>query len=325
MNQTFPKPRIVVSRCLGFDICRYDGEMITDYFVEAMKPFADFLPICPEMECGLGVPRNLIQVVHTGGKRVLFQPATERDVTPMMNSFISSYLNSLESVDGFILKNRSPSCGLRDVKIYSSKKLNSVSCLDAGFFGRAVIERFHGIPAEDGDRLMNLRIREHFLTAVFTLAQFRLIERESAMDALVDFHSRFKYLLMALNEKLMRILGKIVANHEHYSIDRVIQNYREQLELALSKPGSQGAMINALMHGFGGISNRLSADEKQSFLNSLKEYRNERIPRSVVLRLLQSWGERFEKDYLLNQAVFNPFPLELMALKDSDKNHRFIS
>jgi uncharacterized protein YbgA (DUF1722 family)/uncharacterized protein YbbK (DUF523 family) len=325
MNQTFPKPRIVVSRCLGFDICRYDGEMITDYFVEALKPFAEFLPVCPEMECGLGVPRNPIRVVQPSGKRVLFQPATDRDVTPMMNAFISGYLNNLESVDGFILKNRSPSCGLHDVKIYSSKKLNSVSCRDAGFFGHAVIERFPGIPAEDVDRLMNLRIREHFLTAVFTLAQFRLIERQSVMDALIDFHSRFKYLLMTLNEKLMRILGKIVANHEHYPIDQVIQNYREQLELTLSKPALQGAMINTLLHGFGGISNLLSADEKQSFLNSLKEYQNERIPRSMVLRLLQSWGERFEKDYLLTQALFNPFPLELIALKDSDKNRRFIS
>jgi uncharacterized protein YbgA (DUF1722 family)/uncharacterized protein YbbK (DUF523 family) len=319
MNMTFPKPRIVVSRCLGFAACRYNGAMITDHHVESMKSFVDFMPICPEAECGLGIPRDPIRIVHISGKRALYQPATDRDVTSMMDSFISEYLHNLDSIDGFILKNRSPSCGINDVKIYSGKNPDSVSYRGEGFFGRARIERFPGIPVEDEGRLRNFHIREHFLTAIFALARYRAVEKKATMHDLVDFHSKYKYLLMALNEKQLRIMGKIVANHANGTAGQVIRNYREQLKLTLSKPASADAMINALMHGFGGISNRLSADEKQFFLNSLEEYRDERIPRSTILWLLQSWGVRFENNYLLNQALFHPFPLELMELSDSGK------
>ena len=173
MEKIFSKPRIVISRCLGFAACRYNGELIRDPFIEAMKPYSKFLPICPELECGLGIPRDPIRIVQTGGKRELIQPAADRVITRLMNSFISDCLKNLESIDGFILKSGSPSCGLCDVKIYSGKNINSDSSPGSGFFGRAIMEQFPGIPSEDERRLMHFRIRKHFLNAVHNLARCR--------------------------------------------------------------------------------------------------------------------------------------------------------
>lgn len=173
MERIFAKPRIVISRCLGFAACRYNGDMITDPFIESMKPYSNFLPVCPELGCGLGVPRDPIRVVRTGGKYELIQPAADRDITPLMNSFISDYLQNLVSVDGFILKSGSPSCGLCDVKIYSGKNINSGTSPGGGFFGRAIMERYARIPMEDEHRLRNFRIRERFLKAVFSLARYQ--------------------------------------------------------------------------------------------------------------------------------------------------------
>ena len=113
-----PKPRVVISKCLTFDKCRYNGEMIPDRFVEKLKPYVEFLPICPEVEIGLGTPRDPIRVVQVDGKKQLYQPSTNKFFTDDALSFTEEYLSSLKEIDGFILKNRSPSCGQGDVKIY---------------------------------------------------------------------------------------------------------------------------------------------------------------------------------------------------------------
>lgn len=122
----FPRPNIVISRCIEFDHCRYDGSMITSDFVAALKPHAHFIPVCAEMEIGLGVPRSSIRIVSVKGELRLIQPATGLDVTDKMVSFSRSFLCSLSGIDGFILKFRSPSCGMKDIKVYSSPDSGSV-------------------------------------------------------------------------------------------------------------------------------------------------------------------------------------------------------
>jgi uncharacterized protein YbbK (DUF523 family) len=167
----FVKPQVFISKCLGFAKCRYNGLTIPDEFVTNLKPHVDFHPVCPEVEIGLGIPRDPIRIVSIKKKLHLVQPATGKDLTEEMTDFSTSFLNSLKTVDGFLLKNRSPSCGIKDVKVYPGTGKVASIARDSGFFGAAVLEKFPFSAIEDEGRLKNYRIREHFLTKLFTLAQ----------------------------------------------------------------------------------------------------------------------------------------------------------
>ncbi len=163
----FAKPVVIISQCLGFANCRYNGEIIRDEFVEKLRPHVEFRPVCPEVEIGLGVPREPIRVVAVSGELRLLQPATGRDITERMRDFAASFLASLQEVDGFILKSRSPSCGIHDVPIYASTEGVESTTVDSGLFARAVRERFPDLPIEDERRLEDDGIKREFLTRLF--------------------------------------------------------------------------------------------------------------------------------------------------------------
>jgi uncharacterized protein YbbK (DUF523 family) len=171
--RNFPKPIVVVSRCITFEPVRWDGGIIASEFVEKLKPYVSFAPVCPEVEIGLGVPRDPVRIVLVNGEQRLLQSSTGLDFTEKMKSFAESFLGSLGEVDGFILKSGSPSSGFRNVKIYPTMEKSASVSRGPGFFGGAVLEKVQYIAIEDERRLLNPRIKEHFLTKLFTLASFR--------------------------------------------------------------------------------------------------------------------------------------------------------
>jgi uncharacterized protein YbgA (DUF1722 family)/uncharacterized protein YbbK (DUF523 family) len=314
-----PKPRVVISKCLTFDKCRYNGEVIPDKFVDKIKPFVEFITVCPEVEIGLGTPREPIRIVQLEGKNTLYQPATEKFFTDEMVSFTEDYLNSLKEIDGFILKNRSPSCGPADVKIFQGFNKSAMPSKGPGFFGGAVKDKFPALAIEDEGRLKNFQIRENFITKLFTLARFRGIRLTKKMGDLVDFHSRHKLLLLSYNQTHYRNCGRIVANLEKLQVDHVFENYEKELAHIFKKMPRFTAIINTLQHAFGWISDGLSTEEKKYFLNSIEEYRDERIPLSAVVRLIHGAAIRFNNTYLQNQVFLNPYPTELIEITDSGK------
>lgn len=315
----FPKPNVVVSKCLGFAKCRYNGDIVLDYTVDQLKPFVNYITVCPEVEIGLGVPRDPIRVVREKEKLYLYQPATQRDVTKEMVSFVDKYLSNLSDIDGFILKYRSPSCGINSVKVYHGFHPDARAISGQGFFGGEVLKRFGGLAIEDEGRLKNFTIREYFLTKLFTLASFRLCKQTKQMKELVSFQTVNKLLFMAHSQVKLRELGKIVANQEKLKINAVLTAYEKTLHQLFKKPPTFSAWINVLMHAFGGVSERLNKAERQFFLNLIEEYRDERIPLSVLTKMIEGWAIRFNNDYLLDQTFLNPFPKELVEITDSGK------
>jgi uncharacterized protein YbgA (DUF1722 family)/uncharacterized protein YbbK (DUF523 family) len=313
---------VVSSKCLEFEACRYNGVMIPDPFVRKLIPLADFLPVCPEMEIGLGVPRDPIRVVSSGGALKLLQPSTGLDCTEKMNSFCRSFLDSLDGVDGFILKYRSPSCGIKDVKIHPPREDAPALGKGAGFFGAAVLERFPLLPVEDEGRLNNFTIREHFLTRLFTLASFRKVLASGAMRHLVEFHSDNKLLLMAYHQGELKKMGGIVANPEKRPAAQVLEDYRLHLLRALARPPRFTAGINVLMHALGYFKQGLSAREKAFFLDQLELYRAGKVPLSAPVSVVNAWIARFDQDYLARQTFFSPYPLELLEITDSGKGRK---
>jgi uncharacterized protein YbgA (DUF1722 family)/uncharacterized protein YbbK (DUF523 family) len=315
----FVRPTIIVSKCLGFAHCRYNGLTISDDFVEKLRPYVDFRPVCPEVEIGLGIPREPIRIVAADDELRLIQPGTDTDVTDKMTEFTNSFLNSAGDADGFILKTRSPSCGPKDVKVYPGTGKVMSTSRSAGFFGGSVVEKYPYLAVEDEGRLKNFGIREHFLTRLFAISSFRKVKESRSMKEIVRFHSENKYLLMAYNQEIMRVLGRIVANLDKKDIDELIGDYEKHLSEALSEEPKYTSNINVLMHGMGYFSEKISSSEKAFFLDSLDRYREGRIPLSVPLNVLRSFIIRFQENYLMQQTFFEPYPEELVEISDSGK------
>jgi uncharacterized protein YbgA (DUF1722 family)/uncharacterized protein YbbK (DUF523 family) len=305
----------VLSKCIEFEKCRYDGRIISSDLVKKMIPHVQFITVCPEVEIGLGTPRKPLRLVSINGKLRLTQPATNHDITEKMQGFTTSFLDSLPEVDGFLLKSRSPTSALRDARVYSGINPGSaVVAKGPGLFGSAVLQKFPWLAIEDEGRLRNPRIKEHFLTKLFTLATFRKTREASSHKALVKFHSENKLLFKAYNQKEAGVLGRIVARKEEKSVDRTIEEYEQHLCYVLKRPPKCGSNINVMMNVMGYFSNRLSKEEKTFFLDSLQKYKNGMLPLSVNTSILMLWLKKFREDHLIKQTFFEPYPPELMDI-----------
>lgn len=314
-----PRPIVVLSKCLELEACRYNGQKVRAPFVLQLLPHVETNPICPEVEIGLGIPREPIRLVTLEGSLRLVQPTTDRDLTQDMSQFNDLYLGSLGDVDGFLLKSRSPSCGIKDTKIYSGEGGTLPSERGPGMFGGAVLERFPWAAVEDEGRLTNFRIRHHFLTKLFALASFRAVRSAHSMGSLVQFHAENKFVLMAYHQTELRVLGRIVANPNKKSFDKVAAEYGEHLAQALQRPARSTSNINVLKHALGYVSDGLGSKEKRHFLGLLEEYRSGRATLAAPLAVLQSWIARFDEPYLAQQSYLEPYPAELMDLRDSGR------
>ncbi|MDC2864484.1 MULTISPECIES: YbgA family protein [unclassified Bacillus (in: firmicutes)] len=319
----FVKPAVVVSKCLEFEACRYNGDKLSDATVRNLQPFVEFIPVCPEVEIGLGIPRETIRIVEHDGTQKLVQPSTGADLTEKMQQFSNVFLSSIPDVDGFILKNRSPSCGTRDVKIYAGLGKAPTKGKGVGLFGSAVLARFSHLAIEEEGRLSNFIIREHFLTQLFTIAHFKALKKNKNMKALIEFQSDQKYLFMAYNQTKQKELGRIIANKEKYSIDEVFAKYEEILYVLLNRTPRYTSNINVCQHIFGYFKNKLKKEEKDHFLSLLSKYAEKKIPLSSLLIILKSWAIRFEETYLLRQTYFEPYPEMLVEITDSGKGRDY--
>jgi uncharacterized protein YbgA (DUF1722 family)/uncharacterized protein YbbK (DUF523 family) len=317
----FVKPRVVISKCIEFDFCRYNSQIIRSELVSKLKTHVEFLPICAEVEIGLGIPRDPIRIVEKQQQKMLIQPTNGRDVTYAMETFIQEYLGSLHDIDGFLLKSQSPSCGTRDVKIYPAVLHSAPVRRTAGFFGGEVLRRFPMVAIEDEMRLNNPIIRHHYLTKIFTLAHFRNVRETRQIRELLRFHTDNKFLLMGYNQKELRILGNILANQDKQQLSSLLSDYEHHLHLALSKAPRYTSEINMLDHAFGYVSQDLSAQEKKFYIDLREKFRQGKIPISVPINLVRSWVLRFQQPYLLTQTFFQPYPDDLLdaeTLKASD-------
>lgn len=315
----YPKPNLIVSRCLGFEACRYNNQIINNDFVQSLVKHAHISTVCPEVGIGLGVPRVPVRLVLFDDDTIhMIQNGSGKDFTQEMELFAEVFLVKQDDIDGFILKNRSPSCAINDCKLYRSDN-NSPVGKEAGLFASKAHELFPNTIIEDEGRLSNFLVRDHFLTQIYTIARFRKIKKAGKMSELIEFQSQNKLLFLAYNEVAMRELGRITANNRNKSIDEVIDEYEKVLYRIFSKTAQYTTNINVLMHAFGHFSNVLSSDEKSFFLYTLEKYRNNKVPLSVPKNILYSWIIKYDNDYLEQQTYFSPYPEDLVEIKDSGK------
>ncbi|MBW2986620.1 DUF523 and DUF1722 domain-containing protein [Candidatus Woesearchaeota archaeon] len=309
------KPVVVVSKCLGFAKCRWNNTEIPHSFIQKLRNYVNFIPVCPEVEIGLGIPRDPIRIVN---KR-LIQPKTGNDYTEKMNKFSDKFLNNLKKVDGFILKYKSPSCGFKNVPIYPSTGRVQAKSSGPGFFGEKILEKFKGVPIEDEGRLRNFKIREHFLTKLFLFADFRQVKKSNSISKLLDFHSKNRLLIMAYSQKELKSMGKILGEQKKTKLAKTFNDYEEHLHKAFAKCPRYTSNINVLMHAYSHFADKINKKEREYFHKLIKEYKDAKIPFTAILTVLEDWIIRFDDEYLKKQNFFNPHPIDLLEITDSGK------
>ncbi|MBD3404864.1 MAG: DUF1722 domain-containing protein [Candidatus Lokiarchaeota archaeon] len=313
----FLKPKVYASKCLGFCACWWNGTTIFSDFIEMIKPFVKFVTHCPEVEIGLGSPRKFIRIVMENGVKRFVQPATDRDLTDIMKEYITTTIESLGVIDGFILRENSPSCSIERVKYYHGRdRASSIADTGPGLFAEAILNEYHNYPIESDGRLRNRKIREEFLTQIFLLSSLRHVMRSQHIKSLIDFHSENKYLIMTYGQKYVNKLGRIVSNAERKQVEEIMLEYWDTLLPAIADGRKRSSTTNVFSKIFGYFSDSLTREEKKYFLHRLEEYRTGRVPLSLVRELLRLWMLRFDDEYIRRQSIFEPYPQELEELAD---------
>lgn len=311
-NDQNSKILIGVSSCLLGNKVRFDGGHKHDrYITGTLGDYFDFLPVCPEVECGLPVPRESMRLVGDPENPRLLTNKSATDHTEKMKEWVKMRVTQLGSEDlcGFIFKSKSPSSGMERVKVYD--KNNVPKAIGVGLFARVFKETFPLIPVEEEGRLHDMALRENFLESVFVYRRWRTVVEKFAVDKLVSFHTEHKMLLRAHSEKHYRELGRIVAKAGLLEFEELRYSYQEILMAAMSLKTTVKKHVNVLTHILGHFKKYISSDEKQELLEVIERYRNQYVPLIVPITLMNHYVRKYEEGYLLKQHYLKPHPTEL--------------
>lgn len=316
-NQKFFKPNIIISKCLNFEKCRYNWDRINDSFLDKLWKFVNYIPVCPEVAIWLWTPRATIRIVQDWEKNELIQPKTWANLTEKMHKFSQDFLKSQKEIDWFIMKSASPSCWIKDIKVYEKKSNLCIWRIWKWLFVENIDDIFAKIPKEMDWRLKNFQLREEFLAKIFCLAEFREIKKNKKISELVDFQAKNKYLFMLFSPKIQKDLWLLIANYDKNNLEEILEKFEKNLlELFLTQT-KKWKMINVLLHIFWYFKKEINEREKKFFLKSVNKYQSWVASLSSVTDLLKMFAERFEKEYILNQSILNPFPEDLLDLLDA--------
>ena len=320
--EAFARPRVVVSKCLEFDACRYNGDVIYNDVIKKLMDYVDFVPVCPEVEIGLGTPRETIRIVKKGEDHFLLQPSTQRDVTTEMRTFSDGYLAGIIDTDGFILKTRSPSCGLKEVKVYASTEKGPAIGHSSGLFGGRVAELYSHLAIEEEGRLNNFTIRDRFYTKLFTLAAFRNILPQG-LQAIKSFHQKNQFLFMAYSNPTLKVMNRILKKEQENGEERTIQLYSKAMNKLFNRTARSDSNRKVAYEIFKRFQPHLSPKEIAFFEELLQKYANKKEPFSSVATILKSHAIRFEDSEILSQTFFAPYPEILLEISDSGKGRDY--
>lgn len=308
----WPRPRVVVSRCLGFESCRYDGTMAECVLVNELKPFVDFLPVCPEVGAGLGIPRRQIRVVMSGHGPRLVETETGMDRTDGVSRFSARFIAGLDNVDGLILKSRSPSCAVKDAKLY--RRVTDVADVGrgAGLFARMARAAFPGAVVEEEARLGDPSVREDFLTKLFTVARFGAARAGGKVDDLRRFHVDNRLLLVPRNRRQTRDLDRLLTCAEVMPPADLVRAYEYGLIRTFRRPARPASDSRLLMQIVGQLGNRIGPKERSRLLESLEDFRKGKVGLAVPRGIVRGWTAGLEDEDTARRICLEPYPHELV-------------
>jgi len=307
-------PLIGISACLLGHTVRFDGGHKYDaWLVETLGQYVDYVPVCPEVGCGLPVPREAMRLVGDPEHPLLLTVKTGIDITPRMLEFSLAKVDELGKLElcGFVFKSKSPSSGMERVKVYSPKG-GPAQKKGVGIFAREFMRAYPLLPCEEEGRLHDPALRENFIERVFVTARWNELLRAKPKTAdVIDFHTRHKLLLMAHNPRLYREMGKLVAEIKALPPDEFRQTYERMLAAAMASPATPARHQNVLQHILGYFKHDITPAEKAEVMELIDAYRAHQVPLIVPVTMLNHFARKYQKDYLLLQHYLHPHPREL--------------
>jgi uncharacterized protein YbgA (DUF1722 family)/uncharacterized protein YbbK (DUF523 family) len=305
--------RLGISTCLLGENVRYDGGHKLDRFLtDTLGRYVEYVPVCPEVECGFSTPRESFRLVGNPDEPRLVTTRTKKDYTERMLKWARTRVAELEreNLCGFIFKSKSPSSGMERVRVYSERGMPVKK--GVGLFARTFMEHFPLIPVEEEGRLHDPRLRENFIERLFVFRRWReLMAQQNARGRLVDFHTNHKLLILSHSPKHNKSMGKLVAEAKGKPIKEVYETYQELLMDALKLKATVRKNTNVLHHMMGYFKKQLSADEKQELLEIIDRYRLEYVPLIVPITLMNHYVRKYDQPYLKEQFYLQPHPVEL--------------
>ena len=306
--------KVGISTCLLGQKVRFDaGHKRDRYITDILGQYFQFVPVCPEVEVGMGVPRESVRLEGTVEAPRMVGNKTRRDWTERMNRYAEKRVRrrDLGDLSGYILKKDSPSCGLARVRVYG--KTGMPDKRGVGLFGAALTRQHPLLPIEEEGRLNDNRLRENFIVRVFAWHHLQnFFTGNYSRGAMVKFHAAQKYLLLAHSSRHYRELGQLVAAVKKYSPAALREKYTALYMEGLGFKTTTRKNVNVLQHIFGFFKKSLEPGEKQDILSVIEDYRNELVPLIVPITLLRHYVNKFDVEYVRNQIYLNPHPRELM-------------
>ena len=307
------KIRIGISTCLLGENVRYNGGHALDRFLkDTLGKYVEYVPVCPEVECGFGIPRETMRLVGDPARPRLVTSRTSVDHTERMETWARRRVAELakENLCGFIFKSDSPSSGMERVKVYDLKGMPRK--IGVGVFARIFMETYPMTPVEEEGRLHDPVLRENFIERIFTCKRYcDIMESGRRIGSLVDFHTKNKLLLMAHSPKHLKQMGALVARAREIPAKELLESYENLLMEAMALKPTAAKHTNVLHHMMGYFKKDLSADEKQEILEVVDRYRRGLVPLIVPVTLVNHYVRKYSEPYLQSQTYLNPHPMEL--------------
>ena len=307
------RPRIGISSCLLGDEVRFDGGHKRDTFLtRVLDPYVEWVRVCPEVEVGMGVPRETLRLVRVNGDTRMITTRTGVDHTDSMRAWAAKRTKALAGMDlrGYVLKKDSPSCGFERVKVFGDAGGARVG---VGTYAEVLKARFPSLPIEDEGRLTDPNLRENFIERVFAYDRLRaLFDGRWTQSSLVAFHTAHKMALLAHSTTAYQEVGRLVAGGTKLSRADLQRQYEDLFMRTLAKPSTVKRHTNVLMHMAGHLKNILDQDSKIELTGCIDEYRRGLVPLVVPVTLLRHYVRLHRIEYLAGQTYLEPHPRELM-------------
>jgi len=306
--------RVGISRCLLGEEVRFDeGHKRDTFLTEVLGRYVEWVPVCPEVEAGLGTPREAMRLVGDPQDPRLVTIKSGTDHTRALETMTTNRIEELKELDlsGYVFKKGSPSCGIERVRIYNEH--GKPSRTGVGLFARAFIEQFPLIPVEEEGRLCDPTLRENFIERVFCYRRWQdLVQSGVTRQALVQFHAIHKYLLLAHHPQQCEVLGRLIGQAHHHRPKELAHRYGKLFMKALAVKATVRKHVNVLQHILGYFKERLGAHEKAELLGVIGDYHHGLTPLIVPLTLIRHYVQIFDVTYILDQVYLNPHPKEIM-------------
>ncbi len=302
-----------ISMCLLGEKVRYDGGHKKDlYLTDVLGAYFRWVPVCPELEVGMGVPREPVRLTGTIEHPRMVGQQSGSDWTDRMESYSREKVNGISGMKlcGFILKSDSPSCGMERVRVYSAKGIPARS--GRGLFASVLMKNYPLLPIEEEGRLNNAALRENFITRVFAFHRLTSMFSRFSRKTLVEFHTAHKYLILAHSPKHYQLLGRIVAGQKSRSVGVLKDEYSSLFMEGLKIKTTVKKNVNVLQHIVGYFRTGLSDFERKEILGIIEDYRMELIPLVVPVTLVKHFVAKYDIRFVKDQVYLNPHPKELM-------------